>query len=121
MPTPFSEPTPLGVERGRVRALGVGRIGIFPRGGGRDRSHALNRPGESMSMTISSSSPGIPILIPNSSPQAYGGVGYSFIGREDSEVLARLLQLIGRLGEVAMIDPSFACDRALGLFVSPSP
>ena len=57
-------------------------------------SHALDCLDESMLMTISSSSLGTLVLVPDSSPRACGGVEYSFGGfskQEDSEGLGLLL------------------------------
>ena len=57
-------------------------------------SHALDCLDKSMLMVISSSSSGTLVLVPNSSPRAYGGVEFSFGGfseREDSEGLSLLL------------------------------
>ena len=54
-------------------------------------SCALDCLDESMLMVISSSSLGTLVLVPDSSPRAYGGVEYSFRGFsewEDSEGLA---------------------------------
>jgi len=56
-------------------------------------SRALDCSNESMLMTISSSSLGTLVLVPNSSPRACGGVEYSFRGFsewEDSEGLGLL-------------------------------
>jgi hypothetical protein len=50
------------------------------RGVGQDGNYALNRPSKLTSVAISSLPPGNLISIPDSSPRAYGGVGYSFIG-----------------------------------------
>jgi hypothetical protein len=49
-------------------------------------------------MTISPPSLGTLISVPDSSPRAYGGVGYSFVGFPvwgNSGVAACLLQLVG--------------------------
>jgi hypothetical protein len=49
-------------------------------------------------MIISSLSSATLVLIPDSSPRAYGGVGYSFMGFfvwKDSGMSARLLWLMG--------------------------
>ena len=57
-------------------------------------SRALDCSDESMLMTISSSSLGTLVLVPDSRPRAYGGVEYSFEGfseREDFEGLGLLL------------------------------
>ena len=57
-------------------------------------SHALDCLDESMLMTISSSSSGTLVLVPDNSPRASGGVEYSFRGFfewEDSKGLGLLL------------------------------
>ena len=57
-------------------------------------SRALDCSDESMLMVMSSSSLGTLVLVPDSSPRAYGGVEYSFEGffeRGDSEGLSLLL------------------------------
>ena len=56
-----------------------------------------------MLMVISSSSSGTLVLVPNSSPRAYGGVEYSFRGfseQEDSEGLGLLFLPIASPGAV---------------------
>ena len=62
-------------------------------GVGWSSSHALHYLDESMLMIISSSL-GTLVLVPDSSPRAYGGVEYSFGGffeRKDSEGLGLFL------------------------------
>ena len=89
---------------GGARGLEVGRGGVRPQrpgeaelvhpGVGWSCNRALDCSDESMLMVISSSSSGTLVLVPNSSPRAYGGVEYSFGGffeQEDSKGFGLLL------------------------------
>ena len=79
-----AEPAPKGLGEAEPAHLGVGW----------SYSRALDCSNESMLMTISSSSSGTLVLVPDSSPRAYGGVQYSFEGFyewEDSKGLGLLL------------------------------
>ena len=85
---------PLEIGRGRVRTQMLGEAKLAHLGVGWSYSRALDCLDESMLMVISSSSLGTLVLVPDSSPRAYGGVEYSFGGFsewEDYEGLGLLL------------------------------
>ena len=98
-----TEPAPKRRAMRSPRPRGRARQGPRPRGLARRSpapgvcwscSRALDCSDESMLMTVSSSSSGTLELVPDSSPQACGGVDYSFGGffeQEDSKGLGPLL------------------------------
>ena len=75
-------------------ALGSSKAEPAHLGVGWSYSHALDCSNELMLMTISSSTSGTLVLVPDSSRRTYGGVEYSFGGfseRGDSEGFGLLL------------------------------
>ena len=88
------EPAPEGSGEAKPAASGSGEAEPAHLGVGWSYSRALDCSDESMLMSISSSSSGTLVLVPDSSLRAYGGVEYSFRGFsewDDSEGLGLLL------------------------------
>ena len=76
----------LDVMRGGGLTQRSGEVDFACLGVGWSCSRALDRSDKSTLMVISSSSSGTLVLVPDSSPRAYGGVEYSFEGFFEREV-----------------------------------